>query len=83
MAAKLTVERVIQLIDDFGEEEDYPESDDDQFDSQHINCDFLDEGGEKIVLTSICPSNEDSQFPCERDSFLLHDTDLTNGMFRQ
>ena len=40
--------RIVRWID----EEDYSESDD-EIDLEHINCDFLDESGEKVVLTGI------------------------------
>ena len=49
----LRVERVVELIDQFLEEEDFPESSDDELDVS-VRCDFVEEDtGEEILLTNI------------------------------
>ena len=73
----------MELIDKYLDEEDYPESDDDKIDRQHINCDFLDENGEEVVLPCISTNQPvlDNSFSCGWDSLLLHDVELFDGKF--
>ena len=84
MAKRLRAERVVELIDQFLEEEDFPESSDNELDVS-VRCDFVDEDtGEEILLTNIrtISSNNDLSLPCESDSLLLNDTQLhCNGKY--
>ena len=53
MAARFSVHRVVELIDKYLDEEDYPESDNNEIDRQHIYCDFLDENGQEVYSTAL------------------------------
>ena len=83
MAARFSVHWVLELIDKYLDEEDLLESDDDEIDRQHVNCDFLDEKGEEVVLPCVSTNQTvlDNFFPCERDSLLLHDIERFDGKF--
>ena len=66
MAKSLRAEHVVELIDQFLEEEDFPESSDDELDLS-LRCDFMDEGtGEEILHTNMptMSSNNDIPLPC-------------------
>ena len=84
MVKRLRAEHVVELIDQFLEEEDFPESSDDELDLS-LRCDLIDEGtGEEIPLTNMptTSSNNDLPLPCESDSLLLTDTQLhSNGNY--
>ena len=80
MAKSLRAEHVVELIEKFLEEEDFPESSDDEVDLS-LRCDFMDEGtGEEILLINTMSSN--NALPCESDLLLLTDTQLySNGKY--
>ena len=84
MAERISSERVVELIEQFLEKEDYPESIDDEID-RHIRYDFLDEEtGEPVIITNLptsatSSSGGDETLPFEKDSLLLFDKELVQG----
>ena len=77
MAAKYSLTEVVELIDQYLEEEDVPESSDDELDDS-TRCDYVDDNGEELLLPTSSVTAA-----CNSDAILkdlLKDIQLNPGM---